>query len=96
LAELRKRGYRCAVVERWNPHARIRQDLFGVVDILGIRDGETIAVQATSGDNVASRIAKIAEAEATSAIRAAGWKLVIHGWRKNSAGRYVLREVDVS
>jgi hypothetical protein len=70
--------------------------LFGVIDILGIRAGETIAVQATSGDNVASRISKIAEADATPEIRAAGWKLVVHGWRKNAAGKYVLREVDVS
>lgn len=96
LKVLRERGYRCAVVERWNPYARIRQDLFGVVDILAIKAGETLAVQATSGSNVASRVTKIASSEATPDIRAAGWRFVVHGWRKNAKGRWDLREVDVS
>ena len=34
LAHLRKWGYIAAVVEKWNPHARIRQDAFGFGDIL--------------------------------------------------------------
>jgi hypothetical protein len=29
LAYLRAEGWQVAIVERWNPHARIRQDLFG-------------------------------------------------------------------
>jgi hypothetical protein len=96
LAEMRKRGYRCAVVERWNPHARIRQDLFGVVDLLAIGNGETIAVQTTSGSNVAARVTKIAESGATPDMRDAGWKIVVHGWRKGANGRWALREVDCS
>lgn len=96
LAELRKRGYMAAVVERWNPHAHIRQDLFGIVDVLGIKEGETVAVQATSGSNVASRLTKIAEHESTPIIRRAGWKFFVHGWRKAANGRWTLREVDVS
>lgn len=96
LAELRRRGYTCAVVERWNPHARIRQDLFGVVDVLGVREGETLGVQATSGSNVSKRVAKIAESEHVPALRAAGWSLAVWGWRKAANGRWTLREVDVS
>jgi hypothetical protein len=96
LAYLRAQGYRVAVVERWNPFAKIRQDLFGIVDLLAVRDGETLAVQTTSGSNVAARVAKIAEAEATPDIRKAGWRLIVHGWTKNASGRYVLREVDCS
>ena len=96
LAELRKRGYRAAVVERWNSHARIRQDLFGVVDVLGVGNGETIAVQTTSGSNVAARVNKIAACDALADMRDAGWRIIVHGWRKNAKGRYVLREVDVS
>lgn len=96
LKYLRDDGWRCAVVERWNPHARVRQDLFGVIDILAIRDWETLAVQVTSGSGVSARVKKIADAEATPAIRAAGWRFEVHGWRKNAKGRYVLRTVDVS
>lgn len=96
LAECRKRGWRAAVVEKWNPHARIRQDLFGCVDILCLDDGDTIAIQATSGSNVSSRVRKITESEALPDMRAAGWTILVWGWRKNAKGRWVLREVDVS
>jgi len=96
LAHLREQGYTAAVVERWNSHARIRQDLFGFIDILALRDGETLGVQATSGSNVSARVAKIAEHELVGAVRAAGWRVEVHGWRKNAAGRWVLRVEDVS
>lgn len=98
LKHLRALGYQAAVTERWNPFAHIRQDLFGIVDVLAVGHGETVAVQTTTGDggNVAERIRKIADAEVTPFLREAGWKLLVHGWRKNSKGKWVLREVDVS
>lgn len=96
LAEMRKRGYRCAVVERWNSFTRTRHDLFGVIDVLCIRAGETVAVQTTSGSNVAARVKKIADNEATPDMLDAGWRIMVHGWRKGSNGRWALREVDCS
>lgn len=95
LAYLREQGYTVAIVERWNPFARIRQDLFGFVDLLAIRKGETLAVQTTS-TNVSERIKKIQNSEYLPKIRDAGWGIHIHGWRKNSKGRYVLRIEDIS
>lgn len=96
LAELRKDGYLAAVVEKWNPHAKIRQDLFGCVDVLGIREGETIAVQATSGGNVASRVKKMTDTDALYVMRKAGWTIQVWGWRKGSNGRWALRKEDLS
>ena len=96
LKKLRDDGYLAAVVERWNSHAGIRQDLFGVVDVIGIREGETLAVQATSGSNVSARVKKIADSDATPMIRAAGWKFHVHGWRKGANGRWQCRVEDVS
>lgn len=95
LAKLKKEGYRAAVVEKWNQFARIRQDLFGIVDILAVKAGETLGVQATSYSNVSARVKKIAESEATDDLRKAGWKLEIHGWHK-VGNRYQVRVVDVS
>lgn len=98
LKHLRKLGCFVEVTERWNPFAHIRQDLFNVVDVLALDpEGGTIAVQTTgdNGGNVAKRIQKIADAEATPFMRKAGWKILVHGWRKKD-GRWVLREVDVS
>lgn len=96
LAKLRADGWLPAVVERWNPHARIRQDLFGFIDILAVRDGETLAVQATSGSNVSARVAKIAASDTAPMVRKAGWRVEVWGWRKNAAGKYVLRVEDLS
>lgn len=96
LQELRKRGYRCQVVEQTIPKTFIKRDLFGLVDVLAIRENETLAVQVTSGSNVAARLTKIAESEAIGDIRKAGWAFHIHGWRKAANGRWVLREIDVS
>lgn len=95
LREMRKRGYRVAVVEHWNHFARIRQDLFGCIDILCIGGGETIAIQATSYSNVSARIRKVAEADAIGDMREAGWTVLVHGWRKIK-NKWELREEDVS
>jgi len=95
LAYLRAEGWQVAIVERWNPHARIRQDLFGVFDLLAVRDGVTMGVQVTS-TGVASRVKKIADSDMVPALRRAGWTLMVHGWRKSAKGRYILREVDCS
>src|SRR5690606_35502847 len=96
LKVMRERGYRAAVVERWNPHARIRQDLFGCVDLLCIGNGETVAVQATSASNVSSRIRKLEDSEALADMRNAGWRILVHGWKRASNGRWMLREEDIS
>lgn len=93
LAYLRKQGYRVAVVERWNPHAKIRQDLFGIIDVLAIGKGITLAVQCTSADNVSARVHKIAEHESTPWIREAGWLIEVQGWTK---GKREPRIVDLS
>ena len=95
LRELRKRGYITAVVEKWNPHAKIRQDLFGFIDVLGVGNGETVAVQCTSYSHTSDRVKKITNHENVPEVRNSNWKIFVHGWRKVK-NRWVLREVDVS
>lgn len=94
LKYLRSQGYSAVVTERWNPFARIRQDLFGIVDVLAVKPGETLGVQCTSNANVASRVTKIADHESTPRLREAGWRLEVHGWTKGKRG--APRVVDVS
>lgn len=96
LKHLRDLGYLAGVVEKWNPHSKTRHDLYGLIDILAIRRGEVLGVQATSGSNVSARVTKITEHENLGRIREAEMLLVVHGWRKNAAGKWVLREVDLS
>lgn len=95
LRQLRREGWLATVVEYWHAPSRRRRDLYGLWDILAVRDGETLAVQTTS-TGVAARIRKISDSEVTPFLRRAGWRLQVHGWRKSAKGKYVLRVVDVS
>ena len=93
LAYLRAEGYTVAITEHWNQWARRRVDLWGFVDVLGLKDGETLAVQCTSDSNVSARVKKIADHENIAPVRKAGWKVIVMGWK---AGRKEPRIVDVS
>lgn len=91
LKELRRLGYRCQVVEQTVPHTFIKRDLFGFIDIIAVgssSDGrKTLAVQATTGDHVAERLAKI-RTSCLSALKDclwAGWRVEVWGWAKQGA-----------
>lgn len=84
LARLRKLGYRAEVVEKWLPYTRKRKDLFGCIDVIGIRPGEILGVQATSRTNQAVRLKK-SLTEAAEELRGwlvAGGRFEVWGWRK--------------
>lgn len=95
-AYLENAGYLVAVVEKWNPHAKVRQDLFGFIDLLAVKEGETVGVQTTSRSNMSSRARKIAEHENVGPVRKAGWRLEVHGWAKDTKGRWAVKVQDVS
>ena len=86
LKMLRDQGYKVWIVEHWNPWARIRQDLFGCIDLLAIGNGETLAVQTTSRSNVAARQKKIVENEYYPEMVRSGWKVQVWGWGKLKDG----------
>ena len=83
LARLRKENWLCAVTEHWNPWTKRRADLFGFIDIVCLRGDETLAVQTTSGSNVAARLGKIKATQAASVwLESPNRKITIHGWDK--------------
>ena len=84
LEELRRQGYTPAVVEHWNPWAKIRQDLYGFIDVLAVKEGESgvLAIQTTSTDHSANRMTK---AQASPNLRvwlACGNRFEVWGWAK--------------
>lgn len=95
LQHLREAGYLAEVVEKRLPRCMITKDLFGFIDIIAVRRDEVLAVQTTSSSNMAARIAKIAEHEHVGAVREAGIRILVHGWKKTQSGP-VLRVQDVS
>ena len=96
LKYLREHGYTVTITERCNSHARVRQDLFGFVDLIAIKKGQTLEVQTTSAANYSARRKKVQDHENLPIVLSAGWKVAIHGWRKNIKGTWVIREEIVS
>jgi hypothetical protein len=95
LRLLREDGWLVETVERWVPGANVRKDLFGWIDLLALRDGETLAVQTTSWSNMSARVHKITESDTVSAVRKAGWTIWVIGWKKEKS-RWIHKVVDVS
>jgi hypothetical protein len=92
---LEAEGWTVDTVERWIPVVNRRKDLFGFLDLIAVRGGETMGIQTTSASNVASRINKIMESEHLSKVRMANWRIEVHGWAKK-ANRWVVRREDIS
>jgi len=97
LKHLRDAGWTCAIVEHWNLHAKIRQDLFGFGDILACEPGTDEAasriyntfggsgialVQTTTQANAAARLAKIIAEPRAKTWLLVGGRIFLHGWRK--------------
>jgi len=83
LAHCRAKGWTAGIVEKWNVHAGIRQDLFGCIDLI-VLDGQpgALGVQVTSGSNVAARITKsLAEPRLRTWLQS-GSRFSIWGYRK--------------
>ena len=95
-ALLQDEGYLVAIVEHWNAFARIRQDLFGFLDLLAIRENEIVGIQVTSASNVAARVKKISTHENIAMVRKSGIGVFVHGWGKNKSGKWICRVVDLS
>jgi hypothetical protein len=96
LAKLREEGYTVAVVEHWNAFARIRQDLFGFIDLLALKGKEVLAVQTTTAGNMSARVKKIGDHENVGPVREAGWTIHVHGWHQDDKKKWHCKIKDVS
>lgn len=88
-ASLEAAGWLCDVVERRITRI-VTRDLFGLFDLLAVREGVTLAVQVTTSSNVAARRRKLQASDSLSRILAAGWRIELHGWAKRR-GRWQCR-----
>lgn len=87
LAECRKRGWTAAVVEKWNPHAMIRQDLFGCIDIVALcqfpdYQYATLGIQACAGGDSAKRVKKAMEEPRLVQWLMCNNRFAVWSWRK--------------
>lgn len=80
---LRDEGYRAEIVERHiptRPHPT-KADLFGWCDVLGVRDGETIAVQACRATDFAQHVRDLVASGGLRLSITAGWRCELWVWR---------------
>lgn len=84
LAELRRLGATCQVVEHWNAFSRKRNDLFGVIDIVAVHPSRqgVLGIQATSAGNITARMKKSMEEPRLKVWLKAGNTFQVWGWGK--------------
>lgn len=103
LAHLRKEGWTVAIVEKFNPYIKIRQDLWGFGDLLCFHPlrGIDMIVQTTTSANLAGRVQKVREnATAVLWLLSAHHRIEVHGWAKRfergkKRPKYELRKVEL-
>ena len=87
MRALRDKGGICAMVEHYNPHVGehgIRQDLFGIIDVLVLDPSDTLGIQCC-GTDFKAHVEKLTVEKAQESL---DWlssphrKLQIWGWRK--------------
>jgi len=96
LKHFRDMGFACGITEKWNQFAGIRQDLYGFIDLVAMREGEgIIGVQTTSYPNVPARMTKIHGTPAAAVWLASGGRIIVHGWHK-VGHRWRVREEEIT
>lgn len=88
LRALRDQGRVCAIVEKWNQHVGphgIRQDLFGIIDVLALDPERGVIGVQSCGEAFAAHERKLLEERTIACIdwlSTPGTALELWGWRK--------------
>lgn len=80
----------CAIVEKWNSHVRIRQDLFGIIDIIALDPEHGVVGVQSTGQAFNEHLNKLTGEKAQETLdwlNTPGTKLYLYGWRKVSKQR---------
>lgn len=83
---LRKEGWVCAKAEHWNAFARIRQDLFGFIDVVCLQDRQIVGIQVVN-THLQDHIDKIRGNGAAVSWINCGGRIVIHNWKRRSKNK---------
>ena len=85
IRALRNLGRRCAIVEKWNSHAKIRQDLFGVIDVLALDPEKGVVGVQSCGNSFSQHYDKLTNEKADECVEwleTPGTSLELWAWRK--------------
>ena len=84
MKQLRAEGMVVEKVEWWNAWGKVRQDLFGILDLLAIHPGtgSTTGVQVTTMGQKQPHMRKMRASKMLPLLKKAGWIIILHSWRK--------------
>lgn len=85
IRALQDRGLKCAIVEKWNGHIGIRQDLFGIIDIIALDPESGVIGVQSCGNSYSAHLKKFREErlqECLDWINTPGTSLELWAWRK--------------
>jgi len=93
----RSSGWTCEITERWNPFAKVRQDLFGFIDVIAVTNGVTVGIQTTTYENRLARVRKIVGEVNVAAYRwlQAGNEIHVVSWKAIKDGKRKVYAADV-
>lgn len=77
-------GWLVGDVEKWVPQSKKRIDLFGIIDLVAIREGKTLGLQVTSPSNVGSHVTKMLDEPRLVDCLYADWLIELWGVRNTS------------
>jgi hypothetical protein len=80
LKKLRDEGWTVAIVEKTLPRCFIKQDLFGIIDILAIKPGRILGVQATADSHHKNRVNKATAEPRLQTWLEAGGEFEVWSW----------------
>lgn len=78
---LRERGFECGIVERFNSFTKQRFDLFGIIDLIAIKEHTIVGVQ-SCGSAYSEHMKKMLASDKAIDWLEAGGELMLIGWRK--------------
>jgi len=85
IRELRQQGIKCAIVEKWNAYIKIRQDLFGIIDIIALDPEKGVIGVQSTGQDFSGHVLKLRDEKAQDTfdwLSIPGTSLELWGWRK--------------
>lgn len=82
---LKKHGWQVQVVEKFNQFAKVRQDLFGFIDLLAMRHGILLGIQACAAGDMPKRRDKALALPNLKLWLSTGNMFEVWGWSKKGA-----------
>jgi len=82
LKWLRERDYTCGIVEKYNFYSRKTTDLFNIIDIVAMKEGELVGVQSTSQNGKPEHYKTITQEPRSRLWLSTGAKILLLTWTK--------------